>query len=123
VLNDPVNFTDPTGEFLYIAGGIVGGAVGGAVIGTATGALLAIVNGGDVGSAALSGAINGAVMGGIGGGLAMVGLPYIPAASEEFGIGFLYGVWETKLPSFLSIFVNVLTHTDDTYSETPNPCP
>jgi RHS repeat-associated protein len=58
VLNDPVNFIDPTGEFINL------GAAGiGAAIGAAVGATNALFNHGDLLKGALSGAVVGSLAG------------------------------------------------------------
>jgi RHS repeat-associated protein len=122
-VNDPVNLLDPTGEIAHILGGIVGGAVGGAIVGGIFGAIKAVINDQDIGSAVLQGTLIGAVTGGIAGGYAMAGVPYIPAASQAFGEGYLYGLWGTKFPSGFSLFVNILIVDTEAFGENSVPCP
>ena len=108
VLNNPVNFIDPTGEFAHIVGGFVGGAIGGSVTGAVFGGIVAAANGQSIWKGAMKGALTGAAIGGVTGGLLMSGVPYIPAASQAFSEGLTYGLWGTKLPSAFSIGFNIV---------------
>lgn len=56
--NNPINFTDPTGHFATLIGGLIGAAAG-----AIYGGVKAAMNGEDVGAAIASGAVTGAIVG------------------------------------------------------------
>jgi len=62
VLNNPIVYTDPSGNFFQLIVGIAVAAAVGAVISTAINVASAAVNGGDLGQAAIAGAIAGAII-------------------------------------------------------------
>ena len=114
---------DPDGLVAHILGGMAGGAVGGAAIGATFGVVKALATGQNVISSAFKGALTGAVTGAVAGGFVMAGVPYIPAASQAFGEGFLYGLWGSKLPSAVSLFANILITPGEASGEESSLCP
>ena len=74
-LNNPVNYSDPTGQIglLSVLGAIVGGAIAGAVISTVSYVVSSAINNQDITSDGLvSAATTGAVSGGIGGAIGSI---------------------------------------------------
>ncbi len=93
-------------------------------MGAISGGIVAAATGQSIWQAAAKGALSGAVIGGVTGGLLMAGVPYIPAASQAFSEGLLYGLWGTKLPSAFSIGFNILkTPGVAEGSTSSSPCP
>ncbi len=109
VHNNPVNWTDPSGEFLPVIAviglGILGGAVGGALLGGGIEAGSQLLNNGfdlgcldmdSVGRAALEGAALGALAGGVGAAVGAAGLSgaaaFAVSEGADFIGGFLYDI-------------------------------
>ncbi len=109
VHNNPVNWTDPSGEFLPVIAviglGILGGAVGGALLGGGIEAGSQLLNNGfdlgcldmdSVGRAALEGAALGALAGGVGAAVGAAGLSgaaaFAISEGADFIGGFLYDI-------------------------------
>ncbi len=70
-LNNPLKFTDPTGQEPITICALIIAAIQGAIVGGVLGAVVAAVTGGDIGKGFISGAISGAVAAiGVGAGIA-----------------------------------------------------
>jgi len=63
VLNNPIIYTDPSGNFFQIIVAVAVAAAVGAAIGAAINVTIAAINGQDLGRAAVAGAVAGAIMG------------------------------------------------------------
>jgi RHS repeat-associated protein len=102
VLNNPLLFTDLTGEFL---GAIIGGAIG-AIGGGIGGGISAAIKGEDIGNGMLSGIIGGAIGGATAG--AIVDIVLVPGSSvvSAFVIGGVAGAVGGGVSSMTSQGVN-----------------
>ncbi|VEN72721.1 hypothetical protein EPICR_10220 [Candidatus Desulfarcum epimagneticum] len=100
-LNNPLQYTDPSGHFFsviaaYVASisfaAVAKAVVVGAVIGAAVGGTMAAINGGDVLEGMKGGAISGAISGAIFGGIHFIpGMGEVGTAFSSFGQAMVHG--------------------------------
>ena len=88
--NDPVNYTDPTGEIANILGGALTGGVVGGVFGFAGSAVSQVMSGNGVDMRrALGAGVNGAVVGAVRGAVIASGAGALAGAGADFAAGMI----------------------------------
>ena len=96
--NDPVNYTDPTGEIANILGGALTGGVIGGVFGFAGSAVSQVMsgNGFDM-RRALGAGVNGAVVGAVRGAVIASGVGALAGAGADFAAGMIGSALEQNI--------------------------
>ena len=96
--NDPVNYTDPTGEIANILGGALTGGVVGGVFGFAGSAVSQLMSGNGIDMRrALGAGVNGAVVGAVRGAVIASGVGALAGAGADFAAGMIGSMLEQNI--------------------------